>query len=262
MKLACASWGFREHTLPEYFAAIKELGIDYAEVNLDEGVSKHLDPHNSDAELAAAVRQASDAGVEIVAIAGGNDFTAPHASARQVEVDSVRRQIDVCAAVGATVLRLFAGWAGPKAVCDETFGWVRECFEALAPHADELGVTLAMENHGGITATAAQCLRLLDGMPPCVGLNYDPANFRHVDEDPLAALMVLREHIVYSHWKDVRLVDGAWEYCGVGEGIISWKPVAKSIAESYDGFWAIEYEEISDVVRGTRVSVEALCAIV
>ncbi len=257
-KFACAAWGFREYTPAQYFAAAKKLGLDFVEINLDEGETQHLSPSDSDAELQKAVRQATDEGIKIVSVAGGNDFTSPDASARAKQVNAVKRQLDVCAVLGAEILRIFAGWAGDKEVRDETFGWVTDCLLELAPHAEQLGVTVGLENHGGTTKTGAECMRLVQGVPEIVGLNYDPANFRHTDEDPLSALLVSRERIVYTHWKDVKLVKGEWEYCAMGEGIIAWQPIVNELLGFYDGYWAIEYEDPSDVERGTKACLDCL----
>ncbi len=257
-KLACAAWGFREYTPPRYFAAARQLGLEFVEINIDEGQTRHLSPSDSDADLQKVARQAADEGVKIVAVAGGNDFTVPDAAARAKQVDAVKRQLDVCATLGAEVLRIFAGWAGDKQVRDETFGWVRDCLEELAPYAEKSGVTIAVENHGGVTKTGAECLRLLRDMPRTVGLNYDPANFRHADEDPLAALLVTRDRIVYTHWKDVKLVDDGWEYCAMGEGVIAWQPIVAELLTFYDGYWAIEYENPADVQEGTKVCLDCL----
>lgn len=275
VKLACAAWGFRQMQLPEYFDAVKEMGIDYVEVNLGPNSPGHLAFDASDADLDRALKAAEDSGVKIVALAGGNNFAADDLDA---EIAKVKSQIDMCEALGAEVLRIFAGWVSAAQYTDATFDRVSEALQAVGEHAGAHDVMVAMENHGGITATGAQCNRLLTdalaaggtlldftfnpavsammGQPP-VGLNYDPANFRHAGEDPLSALMVTAELINYSHWKDVRYEGDKPEYCAVGEGVIDWGPVmAVLIASGYDGYWAIEYEETSDILRGTRDSAE------
>ncbi|MBD3293246.1 MAG: TIM barrel protein [Armatimonadia bacterium] len=275
IKLACAAWGFREMSLPEYFEAVKEMGIDYVEVNLGPNSPGHLAFDASDGDLDRALQAAEDAGVQIVALAGGNNFAADDLDA---EIAKVNRQIEMCEALGAEVLRIFAGWVGAADYTDATFERVSDGLEQVGKHAGAHGVMVAMENHGGITATGAQCSRLLtDALkaddtlidftfnpavsammgPPTVGLNYDPANFRHAGEDPLSALMVTADLINYSHWKDVRYVDGEPEYCAVGEGVIDWAPIVEDLlASGFDGYWAIEYEETEDILRGTRDSAE------
>jgi sugar phosphate isomerase/epimerase len=45
----------------------------------------------------------------------------------------------------------------------------------------------------------------------------------------------------------------------VGEGVIDWAPIVEELLlGGYDGYWAIEYEESDDVIRGTRDSAEYL----
>ncbi len=49
------------------------------------------------------------------------------------------------------------------------------------------------------------------------------------------------------------------EHCAVGEGVIDWAPIVEELLlGGYDGYWAIEYEEPDDVIRGTRDSAEYL----
>ncbi len=265
VKFACAAWGFREMSLPEYFEAAQGLGLDFVEVNVSPNTPKHLTYDATDAEIEVMVRRAADAGVTVVALAGGNDFAADDVA---VEVAKVKRQIDMTAAVGAEVLRTFAGWVGASQFTDATFHRIAAALEQAGEYAASQGVAVAMENHGGITATGAQCRRLLaeaaNGMPVTtmakpLGLNYDPANFRHAGEDALAALTVTAPLINYSHWKDVRYEGDEPEYCAVGEGVIDWAPIVEGVLRSgFDGYWAIEYEEPSDIIRGTRDSLACL----
>ena len=265
VKLACAAWGFREMELPAYFAAAKEMGIDYVEVNLGPNSPGHLQFDATPADLDRALQAADDAGVTIVALAGSNNFAADDVAA---EVAKVNSQIDMCEALGADVLRIFAGWIGASQYTDATFERISGALVEVGKYGAERDVMVAVENHGGVTATGAQCLRLLidttDEMPMgmggmSLGLNYDPANFRHAGEDALSALLVTADLVNYSHWKDVRYEDDEPEYCAVGEGVIDWAPIVEElIISGYDGYWAIEYEETSDIVRGTRDSAQYL----
>ena len=266
VKFASAAWGFREMPLPEYFEAARGLGLEFVEVNLSPLSPKHLTFEATDAEVEAMVAHAADAGVQVVALAGGNNFAAPDVAA---EIAGVRRQIDMVALAGAQVLRIFAGWVGASQFSDATFAQVSDALVQVGEYAAEQGVQVAVENHGGITATGAQCRRLLAealaGMPAGMplGLNFDPANFRHAGEDALSALRVTGDLINYSHWKDVRYEDDEPEYCAVGEGVLDWAPIVAELrATGFDGYWAIEYETVADIVRGTRDSLAALRGLV
>lgn len=268
VKFACAAWGFREMSLAEYFAAARQLGLEFVEVNVSPNTPKHLTYDATDAEVEQMVRLAADEGVTVVALAGGNNFAASDVDA---EIARVKRQIDMAALAGAEVLRIFAGWVSASQFTDATFQRISAALAAVGEYGAEQGVHVAMENHGGITATGAQCRRLLSeaaaGMPVSrmakpLGLNFDPANFRHAGEDALAALMVTGDLINYSHWKDVRYEGDTPEYCAVGEGVIDWAPIVQAVTRNgFDGYWAIEYENAADVVRGTRDSLEYLRAL-
>ncbi len=256
-RFACAAWGFREMTLPEYFAASKALGIDLIEVNVSPNTPKHLTYEATDEEVAAMVALAEDAGVTVVALAGGNNFAAADLDD---EIAKVKRQIDMTAMAGADVLRLFAGWIGASQFSDDTFHRISEALQTVGEYAESAGVLIGVENHGGVTATGAQCLRLLAPVEsPAVGLNFDPANFRHASEDAMSALLVTCDLINYSHWKDVLYEDDKPEYCAVGDGVIDWQPIVDHLlAVGYDGYWAIEYEAIEDIERGTADSLACL----
>jgi sugar phosphate isomerase/epimerase len=269
VKFACAAWGFREMTLPEYFAAADDIGLEFVEVNVSPNTPKHLTYESTDDEVKQMVDDAEAAGVQVVALAGGNDFASPNV---EDEIEKVKRQIDMTRLAGAEVLRIFAGWVGAPQYTDATFARVVSALMEVGEYGAAKGVCVAVENHGGITATGAQCRRLLEipveSMPDALvslplGLNFDPANFRHAGEDALSALLVTSDLINYSHWKDVLYEGDKPEYCAVGEGVIDWGPVVRTLLESgFNGYWAIEYENVADVVRGTRDSVDYLKTLV
>ncbi len=59
-----------------------------------------------------------------------------------------------------------------------------ECIKLSLPYAVEKGVTLALENHGGITATPEQLLRLVKAVMDSAGnfgVNLDTGNFHTAD---------------------------------------------------------------------------------
>jgi sugar phosphate isomerase/epimerase len=87
------------------------------------------------------------------------------------------------------------------------------------------------------TATGQRVARIMAGVrSPAVGVNYDPANFLNQGTDPLMALRYSLPWVNYSHWKDVRWVDGHPQFCAFGEGEIVWQPILETLLESgYQG---------------------------
>jgi sugar phosphate isomerase/epimerase len=85
--------------------------------------------------------------------------------------------------MGAPVIRIFAGTI-PKGDT-ETAAVARcvECLNEVTPYAESKGVILALENHGGITSTPEQLLKLIETAKPSpyLGINFDSGNFRTTD---------------------------------------------------------------------------------
>ena len=84
-------------------------------------------------------------------------------------------------------------------------------------------------------------------------------NFAYYKEDPLAAYLVLRDLIGYTHWKDVVFKRGKPTYCALGDGITDWAPIVKALLQDgYDGYWTMEYEEPADVEIGMRKCIDVV----
>jgi sugar phosphate isomerase/epimerase len=138
--------------------------------------------------------------------------------------------------LGAPTLRVFAGYTRQGQTEAEAFQNVVDCLQECAALAFERGVLLALENHGGLTATAEGTLRLLEAVnSPAVGLNLDFGNFTG---DVYDQFIACAPYAVATHAKvHFRAEDG--EQVPVDY----WE--ARQILEraGYRGFLAIEYED-------------------
>lgn len=262
LKLCAGAWGFREVAIRAYLQACARLGFRFAEMNLtDAPGTRHLSPDPSRSDLDAMARAEQASGVKVVCLCAGNDFTDADPDRVRQSVARVSGYVDMACDCGAEVVRVFAGWTPFESLRGETY---RRCGAALAEvgaHGQDKGV-LALENHGGPTATAAQVRRLLElADHPNVKANFDGGNFAKCKEDPLAAYQVLRGRIGYTHWKDVRPAGGELEYCALGDGISDWTPVVEALlADGYEGYWAMEYEEPADVEAGMQKCLDVVRA--
>ena len=111
------------------------------------------------------------------------------------------------------------------------------------PHAVEKGITLALENHGGITATPAQILKLVKAVDgPNFGVNLDTGNFH--GEDPYAEIAELAPYAVNVQVKTEILRKGtkAKEEADLAR-LISILRDAK-----YSGYVVLEYEAAEDPI--------------
>ncbi|NUP99351.1 MAG: sugar phosphate isomerase/epimerase [Armatimonadetes bacterium] len=263
LKLACGAWGFREYSLEAMCQAAKRLGFDYVELNCTTSDKiDHLPQVPGKNEIARMHAAAEAAGVRICGWCASNNFTTADETARKESVDVIRRTIDAAAAAQVPVVRVFAGWDKFETLTTAKYEQCAAALRKCGEHAEGSGVIVALENHGGPTATAAQVLRLLTLCDhPSVLANFDGGNFAHSREDPLAAYQVLRGQIGYTHWKDVKAVDGELEYTDLKQGLSDWPPVVQALlADNYQGFWTIEYEEPKDAEEGTMRCVEVIRA--
>ena len=263
IKLCAGGWGFREMDIPSYFEACAALGFRWVEMNLSDGPgTRHLSSRPSKADLEAMVRAEEAAGVKVVCFCAGSDFTQTDAKLVAEDVAQVKAYVDMAADCGVEIVRVFAGWTPFEQLRPADYERCGAALAQVGAYARDKGVLIALENHGGPAGTAAQVLRLLELADHAnVKANFDGGNFAMSKEDPLAAYLVLRDRIGYTHWKDVRLADGGLEYCALGDGITDWQPVIRALlADGYDGYWTMEYEEPADVEAGTQRCLDVIAA--
>ena len=260
VQIACAAWGFREKSWREYCEMTAAMGISNLEIQAGRGAPCHVLIEATAKEIEQTKKVARETGVRIVAVAGSSDFTSPNPAALEESIRFAQQQIDLTAQLGAEVVRLFTGGLAWESVPALIYTRLQYALNRIGEYAESKGVKVAIENHGGPTANGATIVRMMQGVrSPAVGINYDPANFLKIGVDPLIALRQIITWVNYTHWKDVRWVNGETAYCGVGEGEIRWEPIIAELQRAgYAGYWAIEYEAPEDVERGTRDSLAFL----
>ena len=121
-------------------------------------------------------------GLDISGTAVGNNFCLPPGPKRDEQLELVRLWIDRAAELDAPVIRIFAGNV-PKGTSEEqAVAWAIEGIKAVLPYAATKGIVLALENHGGITATPEKILKLVTAIDsPNFGVNLDTGNFAGTD---------------------------------------------------------------------------------
>lgn len=121
-------------------------------------------------------------GLDVSGTAVGNDFGHPAGDRRNQEIANVKKWIEYAEILGAPVIRIFAGHRQDGASESETHelivSGIAECCEFAGQH----GVHLALENHGGPTATADGLLAIVrDVDSDWFGVNLDTGNFHSQD---------------------------------------------------------------------------------
>ena len=121
-------------------------------------------------------------GLDVSGTAVGNDFGGVDAQQRQQQIEHVKRWCDYAEILAAPVIRVFAGHVPKGSSPDEAHRRMVEGLQECCEYAGGRGVHLALENHGGPTATADGLLALVrDVDSPWFGVNLDTGNF-HTDD--------------------------------------------------------------------------------
>jgi sugar phosphate isomerase/epimerase len=185
LKLSLAAYSDRK------FLAAKSPQMDLfdfvnlaADMALDavELTSYYFPPDVKDDYLHRLKQHAFVVGLDVSGTSVGNNFCVPPGPERDKQLALVRTWVDHAAELDAPVIRIFAGTV-PKGEAEETaVARAIDGIRASLPYAAEKGVTLALENHGGITATPDQFLKLVEAVDaPNFGVNLDTGNFRTAD---------------------------------------------------------------------------------
>lgn len=182
-------------------------------------------------------------GLDVSGTAIGNDFCHPDGEKRDEQLALTRKWIDAAALFGAPVIRIFAGNVRKGLTEEEAIqNCVRGIEESLKYAADK-GVILALENHGGITATPEQMLKIVRAIPanPWFGVNFDSGNFRTAE--PYADLEQIAPYAVNAQVKVEMFPNGKKAPADL-ERIVSILKAAR-----YRGYVVLEYEADEDPVE-------------
>ena len=191
-------------------------------------------------------------GLDISGTSVGNNFCVPVGPLRDKNLQLVRDWVDRAAALQAPVIRIFAGNV-PKGD-DERVAVERtiECIKQSVEYAGKKGVILALENHGGITATPDQLLKLVKAVDsPWFGVNLDTGNF-HTD-DPYGDLAKLVPYAVNVQVKtEISRRGQKKEPADLAKFI---EMLRKS---RYSGYVVLEYEAPEDPIKAIPEHIKTL----
>ena len=226
----------------------------------------------------------ADNGLKIACYAIGSNFAHKDGEELEKQIKAAKRGIDVAAELGAPCIRIFGGSLERKTDSrfhDPSHGVygstlsedktkqdaVDICIDAVAKlvdYAEEKDVILAMENHGGIPVTIAECKRFQEKIKsPYFRFTLDNGNFLSAGKDPVEAFSILADSAAHVHLKDVKKApEGSretYEYCILGEGVVDLPGcIAKLKETGYDGYCSIEEcaTETGDDRENVRKSLE------
>ena len=276
MKISVSSYSFSQYiskgklTQLDCVKKASEMGFDGIEFTT-------LEPYKNatlEDQLLYADKIKNEAekyGIEIVAYTIGANLYQTTEEENEAEVERVKLQLDVAAALGAKVFR--------HDVCyKEKVNGVLTSFEKMLPviaknareiseYARTLGIVTCTENHGFIAQDSDRVEKLFNTVD-CdnYGILVDIGNFACADEESAKAVSRLAAYTVHVHAKDFIKrafsepnVEGESYIvtrgcnkicpCAIGDGDI---PVEQCVAilkkAKYDGYLSIEFEGQEDCI--------------
>ncbi len=158
-------------------------------------------PQTRPAYLQMIRRTADELGLTILSVAVHNDFGRLDPTLRQSEVTKVKQWVEIAEEVGASFVRVLAGF--PEGKTEDRWPAMIASFKEAAEFARHAGIRLGFENHnhGGFTPTAAEYLRILREVDsPAVFPLLDTGGFT----DGWASvhqLIPIAEHVHAKFWE-------------------------------------------------------------
>jgi sugar phosphate isomerase/epimerase len=171
MRIACSTSAFDElfktnqMTVSDFFRIASSFGIEAVELQVE-----HLRSLN-EPYFASLLKEAEREGVVVVALSFNNRFGFPNEDVRDEELKRISHLIRVARDIGARVIRLVTGEGKRmEAHYEEQKRWVVDAFLKVAEVAEDLDVSVAIENSDEVCLHPDELLWLLDEVnSPCVG---------------------------------------------------------------------------------------------
>lgn len=166
----------------------------------------------------------------------GNNFCKRDEKLLAAEVKKTQEWIERAGYMGAKTVRIFAGNLEKGDTLEAAQKRVVASLEQCCETAKKAGVLLAMENHGGITATPEQLLALVKPVKSAfLGVNIDTGNFRTAD--PYADVKTITPYGVNVQVKTEVFPNGKEK---VEADLKKMVQILKD--GNYHGYVALEYE--------------------
>jgi len=260
VKLAVSSYSYWHFTptkvsiesVIEKTAANGGAGVDVLHQQMDIPEKAPLDAAGL-SYLRKLKRHAFINGVSLICLSIHQNFVSPDAAVRKEQIEHTKKCLEIAHELGAPSIRLNSGrWKTipefddlmkargvepvlPGHTEDEGFKWVIDSIEQCIPTAEKCGVTMALENHWGLSGTPEGLLRIINAVPsPWLGVLMDTGNFL---ENPYDKLIKIVPKAVFVQAKT---------YYGGGEWYtldLDYKRIGQILSDAnYHGYVSVEYE--------------------
>ena len=251
----CCAYSYRKYlqhgpmTMEDFILKGVELGL--RGVDMTVYYLKSTDP----AYLINLRHLAFKNGIAFSGAACGATMVQADAAKRRQVLEDIKKWVDVTDQLGASHLRIFAGELPPGANVAQGLDWSVEIMKPACDYAGKKGITLGVEDHGGITQKAETTLELLRRVgSPYGGVNLDISNFLAAsDDEQYAQIEACVPYATHTHIRD-RFGDS---HRPIDLDRV-WQLFAKG---GYKGYMSAEYEGEEDTMNGVAKLLEQIKAL-
>ena len=235
-----AAYNFCNKDFGAFVAGAADAGFENVAVGFYPGYLDLPLESLSEGDREAFQGKLADRGLKLVAI------YAPSNLQEDDGLDLLKRKLDGAASLGVSIVDTGAARWPQEATEDErqaiVESWVERMRQA-ADHAASLGITIALETHGGYTGDTPACLRAMQQIGHSnVRIAFDCANYRYYSgADPHERLDELVPFIAHTHYKDHRGPKANADFPRLGEGEVGYEKLLPRLkALGYDGPHTLE----------------------
>ncbi|MCC7007437.1 MAG: sugar phosphate isomerase/epimerase [Acidobacteria bacterium] len=175
--------------------------------------------------------------VEIYSIGTRVQLSQPTPDQQAKQLADLAKWVDVAQKLGASHIRVFGGQKPAGATLEQAIAFAADTLRKGAEHAGSRGITLGVEDDGGITEYAKETIAIVTGAgSPWAGMNLDIGNFRPPRVYEQIELSI--PHAVSTHIKTTVALDD-----GSGRAPFDLDRVYRMFAaHGYRGYMGLEYE--------------------
>jgi L-ribulose-5-phosphate 3-epimerase len=205
-------------------------------------------PDTSDQYLARLRRTAQRSGVQLYNAGARVQLSQPTKELQDAQVENIKKWVDVADRLGSSHVRVFGGSIPKGATEEQAIAWAVEVLKRGAEYAGAKGITLGVEDDGGLTATAEPTIAVAKQTEsPWAGINADSGN---LPKNGYAQFESLLPYATSIHFKTT-MTDPEGKHLPA-----DWPRLLATIAASgYRGFVGLEYES-----NNAEAEIPGLCA--
>jgi sugar phosphate isomerase/epimerase len=206
-------------------------------------------PDTSREYLASLRKAAFKHGVQIYNAGVRVRLSQPTAELQRAELENIKKWVDVTDRIGASHMRVFGGNIPAGATDEQAIAWAAEVLKRGAEYAGARGITLGVEDDGGLTTTARSTVEIVrQAASPWAGVNADSGNLK---VNGYSQFETLLPYTTSVHLKpQIAGADGKMEEA-------DWNRLLGMIGKAgYQGYIGLEYEGASAETAVPRLAAD------